>query len=178
MKIYRFTCFHFYFYCVTYIYFYSIQVANVLDLWIATKQFPIEFQNFDLLQPTTPLCDIVTKNSDEAVACLSVALENDDATLILGELDKLLTRDLIWTMLRLRITTGTRVGLLPPSWLQCWRAFNLPHCGKGELTVGARALTKHWQRSTVRMAHCFYRCNNVQHKHSPFRNVFGLLKLK
>jgi hypothetical protein len=58
--------------------------------------------------------------------------------------------DGVCSLLALRITTGTARNVLPPRLQQCWRAFNEPHTPGSRLTVGARALTKHWSRSSER----------------------------
>jgi hypothetical protein len=58
--------------------------------------------------------------------------------------------DGVCALLALRITAGTARGVLPPSLQQCWRAFNESHTPGSRLTVGARALTKHWSRSSER----------------------------
>lgn len=58
--------------------------------------------------------------------------------------------DGVMSLLSLRITAGTARGHVPPGLRRCWRAFNEPHAAGARLTVGARALTKHWGRSSER----------------------------
>jgi hypothetical protein len=62
---------------------------------------------------------------------------------------RLLGVDGVISLLSLRITAGTARGVLPPGLRQLWRAFNESHAGT-RLTVGARALTKHFARSSER----------------------------
>lgn len=76
-------------------------------------------------------------------------LRRDNGTAV-EEVLRLLGVDGVCSLLALRITAGTARGVLPPSLQQCWRAFSEFHTPGTRLTVGARALTKHFARSSER----------------------------
>ncbi len=119
---------------------YLLAISQTLDQWITEKRFPIRFQPMKDLEE-----DVQYYNSLDSLTPLVLLLEEEgDKCEILEQIvQKLGIRGLL-TLLTVRKTVGS-IDYFPPIRSELYKAFNQIH--GGDLTVGARALTKHCHRS-------------------------------
>jgi hypothetical protein len=117
-------------------------LSRLLEQWRDSGAVPVQ------LAPALPFLAVVVDG-----AALLQSLSGRVVELLRGgdhvAALRLLGVDGVMSLLSLRITAGTARGVLPPGLRQLWRAFNEAHAGT-RLTVGARALTKHFARSSER----------------------------
>jgi len=117
------------------------ELSNALLLWRERGRFPWAGTATppDLSETVPPDSSAYEPLTGLAVTAASTAAPEQLARLLvaLGPMG-------ILALLRVRRTVGTE--LLPPPVALC-RSFLAPHSGTSRLSVGARALHKHWQRS-------------------------------
>jgi len=119
------------------------ELSNALLLWRERGRFPWAGTATppDLSETVPPDSSAYEPLTGLAVTAASTAAPEQLARLLvaLGPMG-------ILALLRVRRTVGTEL-LPPPSPVALCRSFLAPHSGTSRLSVGARALHKHWQRS-------------------------------
>ena len=119
------------------------ELSNALLLWRERGRFPWAGTATppDLSETVPPDSSAYEPLTGLAVSAASTAAPEQLARLLvaLGPMG-------ILALLRVRRTVGTEL-LPPPSPVALCRSFLAPHSGTSRLSVGARALHKHWQRS-------------------------------
>jgi hypothetical protein len=112
---------------------FCLRLSAVFHEWMTTRRFPISFMNLNLLESVDRVDEqlrsielSVAERLATAAMAASQASERLEAELRSLLLNEIQMRGL-WTMLRFRITVGTRVGQLPPGLKSLWLACNVRH---------------------------------------------------
>lgn len=114
------------------------EISNQLEKWIKLKQFPITFSNeYKLLKEDTSYYQSLNKLTPKLLECNGDIEKMKDFLLLLGKRG-------ILTLLQLR-KTAQSIDYFPPTRSELLKSFTQIK-NKGNLSVGARALSKHYHR--------------------------------
>jgi len=128
---------------------YYKEVSKMIFIWIVNKQVPVTFSKIFGLEEVENDTTRLSLLTEQIVALYSDWKSLDDTSrcsVVTQLLSKIQVRGIL-TLLRVRKTKGS-IDHFPPSCKQMLAAFYSPHSHAKPLSVGARALSKHYLRST------------------------------